>query len=79
MIQDEINAVLEDLEMITPLPLQAEPQQLHEEQSRISKVVSILNQLDEEDREKIFSHFDRYSYSHFLNQVARYEKAKDPK
>ena len=79
MIRDEVNSVLEDLEMLPPSKLEAEPEQLTEEQSRVSKVVSILNQLPDEDREAIFRHYDRYSYSHFLAQIGRYEKAKKPK
>lgn len=78
IIRQEINAVLTDLEMILPLPLEAEPKVIKEDQSRVSKMVSILNKLEASERERIFRSFRRYSYAHFLEQIRNYEMAKKP-
>ena len=78
IIKQEIDAVLRDLGLLLPLPLPAEPEVIKEDQSRVKKMISILNKLEASERERIFSAFNRYSYSHFLTQIRAYETAKKP-
>ena len=79
IIHQEIEAVLEELGLILPLPLPAEPTVMENKQSRVSKIVGILNQLEESERLRVFRAFRVYSYSHFLQQISAYERAKDAK
>lgn len=79
IIHQEIEAVLEELGLILPLPLPAEPTVMENKQSRVSKIVGILNQLEESERLRIFRAFRVYTYSQFLQQISAYERAKDAK
>jgi hypothetical protein len=79
IIHQEIEAVLEELGLILPLPLPAEPTVMENKQSRVSKVVGILNQLEESERLRVFRAFRVYTYSQFLQQISAYERAKDAK
>lgn len=78
LIRQEIDAVLTDLGLILPLPLEAEPEVINEEQNRVSKMVAILNKLEASERERIFTAFKRYTFQHFLKQIRAYELAKKP-
>ena len=78
IIRQEIDAVLTDLGLILPLPLEAEPEVIQEDKSRASKIIDILNKLETSERERIFRAFRRYSYAHFLEQIRNYELAKKP-
>jgi hypothetical protein len=78
IIRQEIEAVLNDLELLLPLPLPAEPNLIGEAKSRVNKIIGILNQLEQSERERIFAAFKRYSYAAFLEQIRAYEIAKKP-
>jgi len=78
IIRQEIEAVLNDLELLLPLPLPAEPAVIKEEQNRASKIIGILNKLEASERERIFRSFRRFSFQHFLQQIEAYERAKKP-
>ena len=43
------------------------------------KVIAILNQLDPDQRERVFRRFGRYSMEHLLQHINRVKKATDPK
>ena len=43
------------------------------------KVIAILNQMDPEQRERVFRRFGRYSMEHLLQHINRVKKATDPK
>lgn len=78
IIRQEIDAVLTDLGLLLPLPLEAEPEVIQEQQSRVNKMVGILNKLEASERERIFAAFKRYTFQDFLKQIRAYEMAKKP-
>ncbi len=80
IIRQEIERTLTDMGMIMPYPLEHEPSQDEDppelnEGVDLSRVIKILNALDENMRERIFRHFRRYSMDTLIITMDKIEKA----
>ena len=87
IIRREIETTLTDLGMILPYPLEKEPSSdedppddlllgtLHEGRNAVSRIIKVLNALDERSRERIFRHFRRYSMETLIHTMDRISKA----
>jgi hypothetical protein len=85
IIRQEIERTLTDMGMIMPYPLEHEPAQGEEppelilgqlnEGVDLSRVIKILNALDDRMRERIFRHFRRYSMDTLIITMDKISKA----
>jgi len=86
IIRQEIEEVMTDLGLLMPYPLDAEPGgtdeeppllqgHLNERKVNLSRIIKILNALDDEQRERIFSHFKRYRMDALIKTIDSITKA----
>ena len=85
IIRQEIEEVMTDLGLLMPYPLEVEPGgteeppllqgHLNERKVNLSRIIKILNALDDEQRERIFSHFKRYRMDTLIRTIDSITKA----
>ena len=86
IIRREIETTLQDLGMLMPYPLEAEPQHSEEPDEELllsrlnegvdtGRIIRILNALPAETRERIFNHYKRYSLESLIKTLDRITKA----
>jgi len=68
IVREEIEATLQDLGMLMPLPLQAEPMN---ENVVSSKLIQVLSKASPENRKKAFHHFGYYSKSELGAEITK--------
>jgi len=70
IVRDEITAVLTDLGMLLPLPLDAEPAPLVEG-NQTDKIIKVLKRIGNERRTEIFNRFGFYSRSQLSGEITK--------
>ena len=68
IVKQEIEATLQDLGMLMPLPLEAEP---INEGKLASKLIQLLGKASPEDRKTVFHHFGFYSRAEMSSEITK--------
>lgn len=89
IIRQEIEKVLEDLDLLMPLPLQAEPparlpltdsqKKLKESTGKKSKLQlanSLINSMTDAERDQLFRHHRRFTWNSLLKMLAQVKTAE---
>ena len=94
MLRDMILQVLEDMGQIMPYPLAAEPPRDNPTQdppediilgenkrdvSDVTKAIILIQNMNDEERLRVFERFNVQTYDQFLRAVGKYERAKKAK
>ena len=89
IIRQEIEKVLEDLDLLMPLPLQAEPparlpltepqQHIKESKGKRSKLQlaqALINSMTDAEQEQLFRHNRRFTWNSLLKMLAQVKTAE---
>ena len=68
IVRQEIESTLQDLGMLLPLPLEAEP--INEGQLT-SKLIQLMGKASPEERKKVFHHFGFYSRGEMSAEITK--------
>ena len=68
IVKQEIEATLQDLGMLMPLPLEAEP---INEGKLASKLIQLMGKASPEDRKKVFNHYGFYSRAEMSAEITK--------
>lgn len=89
IIRQEIEAVLEDLDLLMPLPLQAEPsarlplaepqhhiKESKGKRSKLQLAQALINSMTDAEQEQLFRHNRRFTWNSLLKMLAQVKTAE---